>query len=259
VKTTGDGFLAMFDGPGRAVTCATEITEAVGGLGIDIRVGLHTGEGELRDSDLGGIGVHIAQRVMAAALTGRIFVSRTVKDLVVGSGIEIQLRHPTKPYWWSTRLFLIAALAQDYSRVHAFVFVDGEEDRHFLGLATPTNVRLGLGGRFPSLGDVYELLRAGVDQSMPATQQVEHMIKRWSMSTFAQDGKPVTEEDFKVGVNRLSLSLSGRTEQAAWTIGAFGGRGSRIEPCWRRSSVTTVRMSRSLSTGTSIRSSVDRR
>jgi class 3 adenylate cyclase len=92
VMTTGDGFLAMFDGPGRAVTCAKEIAEAVGGLGIDIRVGLHTGEVELRDSDLGGIGVHIAQRVMAAASPGRIFVSRTVKDLVVGSGIEFEDR-----------------------------------------------------------------------------------------------------------------------------------------------------------------------
>ena len=92
VTTTGDGFLAMFDGPGRAVSCATEIAEAVQGLGIDIRVGLHTGEVELRDSDLGGIGVHIAQRVMAAASPGRILVSRTVKDLVVGSGIEFEDR-----------------------------------------------------------------------------------------------------------------------------------------------------------------------
>ena len=92
VATTGDGFLATFDGPGRAVTAAAEIAEAVRGLGIDIRVGLHTGEVELRNSDVGGIGVHIAQRVMAAASPGRIFVSRTVKDLVVGSGIEFEDR-----------------------------------------------------------------------------------------------------------------------------------------------------------------------
>ena len=92
VKTTGDGFLATFDGPGRAVTCAAEIAEGVHGLGIDIRAGLHTGEIELRNGDIGGIGVHIAQRVMAAAEPGRILVSRTVRDLVVGSGIEFEDR-----------------------------------------------------------------------------------------------------------------------------------------------------------------------
>ena len=94
VKTTGDGFLAMFDGPGRAVMCAAEITEAVQGLDIDVRVGLHTGEVELRDADVGGMGVHIAQRVMTAASPGRILVSRTVKDLVVGSGIDFDDRGP---------------------------------------------------------------------------------------------------------------------------------------------------------------------
>jgi pimeloyl-ACP methyl ester carboxylesterase/class 3 adenylate cyclase len=89
---TGDGFLATFDGPGRAVGAAAEIAEAVGSLGIDVRVGLHTGEVEFRESGVGGIGVHIAQRVMAAAAPGRILVSRTVKDLVVGSGIEFEDR-----------------------------------------------------------------------------------------------------------------------------------------------------------------------
>ena len=88
VKTMGDGFLATFDGPGRAVTAAAEIADAVTSLGIDVRVGVHTGEVELRGADIGGIGVHIAQRVMSAADPGRILVSRTVKDLVVGSGIE---------------------------------------------------------------------------------------------------------------------------------------------------------------------------
>ncbi|MGH2709732.1 MAG: adenylate/guanylate cyclase domain-containing protein [Actinomycetota bacterium] len=92
VKTTGDGFLATFDGPGRAVTCASEIAEAVRELGIEIRVGLHTGEVELRNADLGGIGVHIAQRVMAAASPGEILVSRTVKDLVAGSEIDFEDR-----------------------------------------------------------------------------------------------------------------------------------------------------------------------
>ena len=92
MATTGDGFLATFDGPGRAVTCAAEVAEAVRTLGIDVRVGLHTGEIELRDAGIGGIAVHIAQRVMSAADPGRILVSRTVKDLVVGSGIEFEDR-----------------------------------------------------------------------------------------------------------------------------------------------------------------------
>jgi class 3 adenylate cyclase len=92
VNTTGDGFLATFDGPARAVSSAVEITQDVGRLGIEIRAGLHTGEVELLGNDIGGIAVHIAQRVMAAASPGRILVSRTVKDLVVGSGIEFAER-----------------------------------------------------------------------------------------------------------------------------------------------------------------------
>ena len=88
VVTTGDGFLATFDGPGRAVSCAVAVTEDVSGLGIEIRAGLHTGEVELLGTNIGGIAVHIAQRVMSAASPGRVLVSRTVKDLVVGSAIE---------------------------------------------------------------------------------------------------------------------------------------------------------------------------
>jgi hypothetical protein len=132
--------------------------------------------------------------------------------------VEIPLRRPTKPYWWSTRLFLVAALAQDYSRVHALVFVDDEEDRHFVGLATPTNVRLGFGRQFPSLEEVYGTLRTGLDLTLPATQQVEHMIEQWSMSTFSKDGKPVSEEDLMVRVNRVSL--------LEW-MGAAGGLDDR--------------------------------
>jgi class 3 adenylate cyclase len=88
VKTTGDGFLATFDGPARAIRCAVELTAAVAGLGIQIRAGLHTGEVEVRGDDVGGIAVHIAARVQAAAEPGEVLVSRTVTDLVVGSGIE---------------------------------------------------------------------------------------------------------------------------------------------------------------------------
>jgi class 3 adenylate cyclase len=88
VKTTGDGFLAVFDGPGRAVECATAIARGVAGLGIEVRAGLHTGEIELIGDDVGGIGVHTAARVMALAGPGAVLVSRTVRDLVAGSGIE---------------------------------------------------------------------------------------------------------------------------------------------------------------------------
>lgn len=88
VKTTGDGFLATFDGPARAIRCAVAIRNAVKQLGIEIRVGLHTGECEVMGDDVGGIAVHIAARVMAQAGAGEVVVSSTVKDLVVGSGIQ---------------------------------------------------------------------------------------------------------------------------------------------------------------------------
>jgi pimeloyl-ACP methyl ester carboxylesterase len=92
VKTTGDGFLARFDGPARAVGCAQAIADAVRGLGIEVRAGCHTGEVELLDDDLGGIAVHIGARVAALAGAGEVLVSRTVKDLVVGSGLTFEDR-----------------------------------------------------------------------------------------------------------------------------------------------------------------------
>lgn len=88
MKSTGDGVLATFDGPGRALRCAAAIRDAITSLGLDIRVGLHTGEIELRGDDIGGIAVHIAQRVEGMAQPGEILVSRTVVDLVSGSGLE---------------------------------------------------------------------------------------------------------------------------------------------------------------------------
>jgi class 3 adenylate cyclase len=88
IKNTGDGILATFDGPARAIRCAANIGEAVRALGIEIRSGLHAGEVELRGDDIGGIAVHTAARVMGEAGPGEILVSSTVKDLVVGSGIE---------------------------------------------------------------------------------------------------------------------------------------------------------------------------
>jgi class 3 adenylate cyclase/alpha-beta hydrolase superfamily lysophospholipase len=92
VKTTGDGFLAAFDGPARAVRCAAAIRDAVRQLGIEIRAGLHTGEVELLGDDVGGIAVHIGARVAAEAGPGEVLVSSTVKDLVAGSGLEFDDR-----------------------------------------------------------------------------------------------------------------------------------------------------------------------
>jgi pimeloyl-ACP methyl ester carboxylesterase len=92
VKSTGDGFLATFDGPARAVRCACAIAEAVKPLEIQVRCGLHTGEIEITDNDIQGIAVHIASRVSALASADEILVSRTVKDLVAGSGLRFEER-----------------------------------------------------------------------------------------------------------------------------------------------------------------------
>jgi class 3 adenylate cyclase len=94
VKTTGDGILATFDGPGRGIRCAAALRDELGGIGLQIRAGLHTGEVELRDGDVGGIAVHLAARVMAVAGSGEIFTSRTVRDLVVGANITVENRGP---------------------------------------------------------------------------------------------------------------------------------------------------------------------
>ena len=92
VKNLGDGFLATFDGPARAVRCAVAISESVQPLGIAVRSGLHTGEIELKRNDIAGIAVHIAARVTAEAGTGETIVSSTVRDLVAGSGLRFQDR-----------------------------------------------------------------------------------------------------------------------------------------------------------------------
>ena len=92
VKSTGDGALATFDGPGRAIRWACGIRDAVRSLGIDVRAGLHTGEVELRGDDVAGMAVHIGARVSALAGPGEVLVSSTVKDLVAGSGIDFEDR-----------------------------------------------------------------------------------------------------------------------------------------------------------------------
>jgi pimeloyl-ACP methyl ester carboxylesterase/class 3 adenylate cyclase len=88
VKSLGDGFLTTFDGPARAIRCASAISEAVRALGIEVRAGLHTGEIEAGEDDVRGIAVHIAARVAALAGPGEVLASRTVRDLVAGSGIR---------------------------------------------------------------------------------------------------------------------------------------------------------------------------
>ena len=87
IKTVGDAFITTFDGPARAMRCACAIRDSVGSIGVEIRAGLHTGEIEITDHDIGGIAVHIAARTMSVAKPGEILVSSTVKDLSVGSGI----------------------------------------------------------------------------------------------------------------------------------------------------------------------------
>lgn len=92
LKHTGDGVLATFDGPARAVRCARTIQDATRAIGLEVRAGLHVGECELRGNDIGGLAVHIAARVAEAAGTGEILVSGTVRDLVAGSGLEFSDR-----------------------------------------------------------------------------------------------------------------------------------------------------------------------
>jgi class 3 adenylate cyclase len=109
VQTTGDGVLATFDGPARAIRCAMAIRDSVRQLGLQIRSGLHTGECELRGEDIGGIAVHTAARVSAMAGPEEVLVSRTVVDLVAGSGLEFGDRgeHELKGVPGSWRLFSV--------------------------------------------------------------------------------------------------------------------------------------------------------
>jgi class 3 adenylate cyclase len=92
IDTAGDGFLATFDGPARAIRCAGTIGRALGELGLEVRAGLHTGECELLGDKVTGVAVHTGARVAAQAAPGEVLVSQTVKDLVAGSGIEFEER-----------------------------------------------------------------------------------------------------------------------------------------------------------------------
>jgi class 3 adenylate cyclase len=108
VKTMGDGFLATFDGPARAVRCGEAMVEAVKTLGLNVRIGVHTGEIEIRPGDdIGGIAVHIASRVMGLAGAGEVLITSTVRDLVAGSGLAFAGRghHALKGLPEEVRLF----------------------------------------------------------------------------------------------------------------------------------------------------------
>ncbi|HYV58600.1 MAG TPA: adenylate/guanylate cyclase domain-containing protein [Acidimicrobiia bacterium] len=109
VNTTGDGFVATFDGPARAIRCAAAIRDAVRSLGLEVRAGVHTGEVEMRDEDISGIAVHLAARVAATADAGEVLVSRTVVDLVAGSGLTFEDRgdHALKGVPGEWRLFAV--------------------------------------------------------------------------------------------------------------------------------------------------------
>jgi class 3 adenylate cyclase len=109
IKSMGDGILATFDGPARGIQCACAIRDGVRSLGLEIRSGLHTGEVEIRGSDVGGIAVNLGSRVCALAAPGEVMVSRTVVDLVAGSGIEFvdQGEHELKGVAGLWRLFRV--------------------------------------------------------------------------------------------------------------------------------------------------------
>jgi class 3 adenylate cyclase len=111
VNTSGDGFLAMFDGPQRAIRCAMAIRDAVQALGIEVRAGLHTGECEIRGDDIGGIAVHIGARVSALARPNEVLVSSTLRDLVIGSGLRFEDRgtHQLKGVPGEWRVFAAAS------------------------------------------------------------------------------------------------------------------------------------------------------
>jgi class 3 adenylate cyclase len=110
IKTTGDGFLALFDAPARAIRCAVAIRDGLRDVGLDVRIGLHSGEVELRGSDVGGIAVNIGARVAESGSGGDVVVSSTVRDLVAGSGIEFadMGEHALKGVPDPWRLFAVA-------------------------------------------------------------------------------------------------------------------------------------------------------
>ena len=141
VNTSGDGFLAMFDGPQRAIRCAMAIRDAVQALGIEVRAGLHTGECEVRGDDIGGIAVHIGARVSALAGPNDVLVSSTLRDLVIGSGLEFDDRgaHELKGVPGEWHLFAVASPSGRLERWGFVAFGD-------VGVVESSFCRDGFGG-----------------------------------------------------------------------------------------------------------------
>jgi class 3 adenylate cyclase len=110
IDTAGDGFLATFDGPARAVRCAAAIVESLRGIDLDVRAGVHTGECELVEGKVRGVAVHTGARVASLAAAGEVLVSQTVKDLVAGSGLSLEDRgeHELKGIPGTWRIFAVA-------------------------------------------------------------------------------------------------------------------------------------------------------
>lgn len=110
VKSTGDGILATFEGPGRGISFASMFRSDLAALGLPIRTGIHTGEVELRGDDVGGMAVHLGARIMELAHPGEILVSRTVRDLVIGSPIAFEDRgtHTLKGIEGEWQLYSVA-------------------------------------------------------------------------------------------------------------------------------------------------------
>ncbi len=121
VSTAGDGVLATFDGPARGVRCARSIADGVRPLGIEIRTGLHTGECEVIDNNVGGIAVHTAARVATLAEPGEVLVTHTVKDLVAGSGLRFESRgtHVLKGVPGEWPLFALDPAGHDVARMES--------------------------------------------------------------------------------------------------------------------------------------------
>ena len=109
INTTGDGFFVSFDGPARAIGCARAIVESTKQLGLEVSIGIHSGECEVRGDDLGGLAVHVAARIGALAQPDEVLVSRTVADLVAGSGIDFENRgeHELKGVPGAWQLFAV--------------------------------------------------------------------------------------------------------------------------------------------------------
>jgi class 3 adenylate cyclase len=141
VKQTGDGFLASFDGPARAIQCACAIRQEARDLGIEIRAGLHTGECELIGDDLAGVAVHVAARVGDTAQAGEVLVSGTVKDLVLGSGLNLAERgvHDLKGVPGRWPLFAVAA---HYGQPPSAPGTEFPESSKGLGLSDRAGLRL---------------------------------------------------------------------------------------------------------------------